>query len=50
MKPKVIFLALNELNFDYIRTYVDLGELPNFKWLLDENKVITTTSEVEYEL
>ena len=31
MKPKPILLGLNELNFDYIKFYINQGLLPNFK-------------------
>ena len=31
MKNKTILLGLNELNFDYIKFYINQGLLPNFK-------------------
>ena len=43
----MILLALNELNLDLIRGYVDSGLLPNFEQLL-QNGVVETTSEQEY--
>ena len=30
MKHKTILLGLNELNFDYIKFYINQGLLPNF--------------------
>ena len=35
MKKKTILLGLNELNFDYIKFYVDQGLLPNFKKIFE---------------
>ena len=50
MNKKTILLALNELNFDYIKFYVNKGLLPNFKQLFSLNPIIETTSENEYKL
>lgn len=50
MTKKTILLGLNELNFNYIKYYVDIGELPNFKALLNNYKLINTYSETKYEL
>lgn len=47
--PKLLFLELNEINFDFIEKYTGHGELPNFRKLLDRHGVSTTTSETEYE-
>tara|TARA_B110000240_G_C13451395_1_gene432662 strand:- start:120 stop:1421 length:1302 start_codon:yes stop_codon:yes gene_type:complete len=47
---KTILLGLNELNFDYMKFYIDQGLLPNFKKLFDIQAPIETTSESEYEL
>jgi hypothetical protein len=44
----MIILALNELNIEYIRGYVNEGQLPNFGRLL-EHGVVRTTSETAYE-
>ena len=46
---KVIFLELNEINFEAIQKYISRGELPNFGELLDKYGLSTTTSEKEYE-
>ena len=35
MKNKLILLGLNELNFDYIKFYIDQGLLPNFKKIFE---------------
>ncbi|WP_374612158.1 hypothetical protein [Sphingorhabdus sp.] len=48
MQP-VLFLELNEVNFDYIQEYVNLGFLPNFKNLIDNHGYVETHSETEYE-
>jgi hypothetical protein len=41
-------LELNEINFDFIRKYNELGYLPNFKRLIEQHGIIETTSEIEY--
>ena len=45
----MIFLALNELNIDYIKGYINQGKLANFDKLL-ENGVVNTISESKYDL
>jgi hypothetical protein len=50
MKKKTILLGLNELNFDYIKFYVNLGLLPNFKKIFEIQTPIETVSENEYKL
>ena len=50
MKNKTILLGLNELNFDYIRFYIDQGLLPNFKKIFEIQPPIETVSENEYKL
>lgn len=45
----MILLALNELNLDYIKGYISDGKLKNFKELL-RNGIVNTTSEKKYEL
>lgn len=49
-KNKTILLGLNELNFDYIKFYINDGLLPNFKKLFEIQKPIETISEKEYKL
>ncbi|TVZ55486.1 hypothetical protein OD91_0734 [Lutibacter sp. Hel_I_33_5] len=49
MKNKTILLGLNELNFDYIKFYIDQGLLPNFKKVFDIQTPIETTSENHYK-
>jgi len=49
-KPNIFFLQLNELNFDYIDRYIELGYLPNFKALFDKHGYVETTSETEHHL
>ena len=50
MKNKTILLGLNELNFDYIKFYIDQGLLPNFKKIFEIQPPIETVSENEYKL
>ncbi len=45
----MILLALNELNIEFIESYIEVGELPNFKKLLSAG-TIKTSSEHQYEL
>ena len=50
MKNKLILLGLNELNFNFIEHYIDLGHLQNFKRIFEEYGYSETTSEDEYRL
>ena len=50
MKPKTILLGLNELNFDYIKFYINQGLLPNFKKIFEIQPLIETVSENDYKL
>jgi hypothetical protein len=50
MKSKTILLGLNELNFDYIKFYINQGLLPNFKKIFEIQPPIETVSENEYKL
>ena len=50
LKNKTILLGLNELNFDYIKFYINQGLLPNFKKIFEIQTPIETTSEKEYKL
>ena len=47
---KTVLLGLNELNFEYINKYIEMGELPNFKRLFNIQKPIKTNSEKKYNL
>lgn len=50
MNKNVLFLELNEINFDIVERYVSDGiALPNFEWLLEQS-AIRTSAEREYEL
>ena len=49
-KSKTVLLGVNELNFDYIKYYINEGFLPNFKKIFDIQPPIETTSENEYRL
>lgn len=46
--PKVLLVELNEVNFEFVRAYGQLGELPTLNRLADEHGLIETTSEAEY--
>ena len=50
MKNKLIFIGLNELNFEYIKHYISQGKLSTFKKLFSEYGYSETTSEDEYKL
>jgi hypothetical protein len=50
MKNKLIFIGLNELNFEYINYYISQGKLPIFKKIFSEYGYSETTSEGEYKL
>jgi len=50
MKNKTILLGLNELNFDYIKFYINQDQLPNFKKLFEIQTPFETISEKEYRL
>lgn len=46
---QLLFLELNEINFELLRAYARLGEVPNFAELLEKHSVLQTTSENEYD-
>ena len=46
---RMIFLELNEVNFDFVERYIKIGHLPNFKKFLDNHGYQKTTSEEVYE-
>jgi hypothetical protein len=45
----VLMLELNEINFEHVRSYVQLGKLPQLASLLDKYPLVETTSEKNYE-
>ena len=47
-EKRLIFLSLNELNFDYLKKYLKFKDLKNFKILSD--RITNTTSEEEYKM
>ncbi len=49
MNQKIIFLELNEINFDFIRRYINRGFLPTFSYLIDSFGIQETKSESIYE-
>jgi hypothetical protein len=50
MKSRTILIGLNEINFDFLESYISNGHLPHFAKLLREYKIIKTHSEDEYHL
>jgi Type I phosphodiesterase / nucleotide pyrophosphatase len=46
--PQVILLELNEISFEYVSKYIELGLLPNLRRLIAAHGVSTTTSETEH--
>ncbi len=50
MSKKLVLLELNEINFDYVKKYIDMGiELKGFNLLFNKG-IIKTSSEEKYEL
>ena len=47
---KTILLGLNELNFNYIKFYINQGLLPNFKKIFKIQTPVETISEKKYKL
>lgn len=48
-QPQLLFLELNELNFEFVAEYVKMGRLPHFARLLDRHGYTETSSEQSYE-
>jgi len=46
---KLIFLELNEVNFNFVERYISQGYLPSFKKFLTRHGYQTTSSEEAYE-
>ncbi|WP_019570874.1 hypothetical protein [Thioalkalivibrio sp. ALE11] len=46
---RTLLLGLNEINFDYVRRYVERGYLPGFARLLREHGLLHTHAEDRYE-
>jgi len=49
MPQQLLFLELNEINFDYVASYAGRGGLPNLGRLIRRNGVSRTVSEHRYE-
>jgi hypothetical protein len=49
MTQQLLFLELNEINFDYVATYVERGSLPHLGGLIRRHGVSRTVSEQRYE-
>lgn len=50
MPQQLLFLELNEINFESVAFYCSRGRLPNLNRILQENGWTETTSEREYDL
>jgi hypothetical protein len=48
-KNMLLSIELNELNFDYLKKYVEIGKLPHFAKLFSQHSIRQTTSESEYK-
>ncbi len=48
MPRQLLFIELNELNFDFVRRYAQDGELPAFETLITESGLHETASEQPY--
>lgn len=46
---KLLFLELNEINFDYVEHYATRDGLPNLAQLIGQHGILETTSEKSYE-
>ncbi len=49
LKKSALFLEFNELCSDLMRRFIEQGELPNFKRLLDQSIEYTTNADEEQE-
>ena len=49
MNEQILFLELNEVNFEYLTGYAQRGLLPNFAAFLDRHGYAETTSETDYD-
>lgn len=47
--PPLLLLELNEVNFEFVETYTQRGQLPNLAALLQRHGFARTTSEEQYE-
>ena len=45
MSARTISIEMNEINFEFVETYIEKGHLPNFARLLRENRLVRTRSE-----
>ena len=48
MPQQLIFIELNEVNFDYVQDYAARGELPTLGAMMSQHQLIETTSEASY--
>ena len=46
---RTLLIELNEINFDFVSQYADIGLLPNLGKLIKRHGVIRTLSEEKYE-
>ncbi|UUL82177.1 hypothetical protein [Sphingomonas qomolangmaensis] len=48
--PNVVSLEMNEINFEFVKSYVAKGELPHFAELLAKYELTETVAEEDYRL
>src|SRR5688572_7063566 len=48
-KQQLLFLELNEINFEYLEAYIARGELPAFRDFFARHGYSETTSEQRYD-
>ena len=48
IEKKLIFWELNEINFEYVNYYIAQGRLPNWKKIINEHGIFSTSSEKKY--
>lgn len=49
MPSQLLLLELNEVNFEFLRSYCDRGKLPELAKLISKHGFSTTTSETEHQ-
>jgi len=49
MSSSLIFLEMNEVNFDYVHRYIQKGELPNFRAVFENHGYSRTSSNASYD-
>src|SRR5262245_15169662 len=47
--PRIMFVELNEINFELVESYIARGELPTLRRFFEEHGYVRTTSEEAHE-